>query len=526
MLHVMLVDDDVMIRDYLRDVIRWKELNLSFSCEAGDSETARELFLLHQPEIVITDINIPIISGLELAKEFIAQNGDVRIIVITGYGYFEDVRDSVSLGAVDLLSKPITPEEINESLRKAADHFAQRKRRYHTERALGELLAENRDMLQERCVAHLMVRPPEGGEEQIRKQFELLSLSFPGDSYAAVHIRLGSEHSGDMGGAAFPTAFKKLCDTAFATNGFRVFSYYETDSVLRLLVNWSGEHGDERIESLLAKLLAETQAYFQTGFVSSIGSVVHKLSDLWRSSETASLAERFLDDSFRGVSNYKNIGILAVSDLPYNRDVTERLLEYARSFRKNEFQLLLSGTISTLSLEDSRNFALEFLSRLGAECLASGVYPWTAVNYPETVAGIFRTQTPSSVRQILGSTSATLMDALYRKKADSKNRLIQKAKEYIRDNLSDPELSLDTVSSHIGLSKNYFCQLFHQEENISFNAYVNTVRIDTAKKLLSDSQKKIYEISEICGYRNQKYFNYVFKHATGLPPMEYRNRSS
>lgn len=524
MLRVMLIDDDVMIRDYLRDVISWNELGLELACEAGDSETARELFLLHQPEIVITDINIPIISGLGLAKEFVAQNADVRIIVITGYGYFEDVRDSVSLGAVDLLSKPITPEEINASLRKAADHFAQRRRRYHTERALGELLAENRDMLRERCIARLMIHPPEGGEEQIRRQFELLSLSFPGGSFASVLIRLGQEHSGDMGGGAFPTAFKKLCDSAFVSNGFRIFSYFETNDRLCCLVNWTGEHGDEKIESLLSKLLQETQAYFQTGFEASIGREVANLSDLWRSTETASLAERFRDDSFRGVSNYRNVGSLSGPAVSYHDEKTETLLDFARNFRKNEFQALLVEIFADMGTDPARNYAMEFLSRLAAECLKSGAYPWTAVNYPQTVARIFRAERAAEIRAIVSGASVRLMDTLYRKKAESKNRLIQKAKAYIRENLSDPELSLDSVSSQIGLSKNYFCQLFHQEENISFNAYVNAVRIETAKRYLTESPKKIYEISELCGYRNQKYFNYVFKHATGLAPMEYRNQ--
>ena len=98
MLEVMLIDDDVAIRDYMRDLIDWNGLNLHLACEAGDSETARELYSLYRPQIVITDINIPLISGLELAKEFVRADRNVRIIVITGYGNFDDVRDSVRRG--------------------------------------------------------------------------------------------------------------------------------------------------------------------------------------------------------------------------------------------------------------------------------------------------------------------------------------------------------------------------------------------------------------------------------------------
>ena len=149
MIDVMLIDDDIAIRDYMRDIIDWNGLELRLACEAGDSETARELYQLHRPKIVITDINIPIISGLELAKEFVAADQEVRIIVITGYGDFDNVRDTVNLGAIDLLAKPILPAEINSSLQKAIDHFEQMRRRHHTEQILGELLAENQTLLQE-----------------------------------------------------------------------------------------------------------------------------------------------------------------------------------------------------------------------------------------------------------------------------------------------------------------------------------------------------------------------------------------
>ena len=96
MFDVMLIDDDFPVRGYLREVISWEKLQLRLVCEAGDSETARELYHLYRPDIVITDISIPIVSGLDLAKEFIRENADLRIIVITGFGDFKNVRESVA----------------------------------------------------------------------------------------------------------------------------------------------------------------------------------------------------------------------------------------------------------------------------------------------------------------------------------------------------------------------------------------------------------------------------------------------
>lgn len=116
MYDVMLIDDDLTVRQRLRAMIDWKALGLRVVCEAADSDSAMELYLLHRPKIIITDICIPIISGLELADAIAALDPDVRFIVITGYTDFEYAKHSVRLGAVDLLSKPIFPEDLTRSL--------------------------------------------------------------------------------------------------------------------------------------------------------------------------------------------------------------------------------------------------------------------------------------------------------------------------------------------------------------------------------------------------------------------------
>ncbi len=522
MIDVMLIDDDVSIRDYLRDVILWEELGLRLSCEAGDSETARELYQLHRPKIVVMDINIPIISGLELAKEFVAMNRDVCILVITGYGDFDNVRDSVNVGAIDLLAKPIVPAEINESLRHAVERFTQMSRRYHTQQALSELLTENQALLQERSVTQLFTRPPEGGEVKIRKQFELLSLSFPYQYFAAILIYLEEEPSGDLGGAAFPTAFKKMCDSAFLSNSFRIFSCFGSQDCLYCLVNWSFDRGDERMEALLEKLLEETRFYFQAGFSAYMGSPVEQLADLYRSAEQARLSRRLRDDSFQGIVNYRNIGKLTPSCHTSLQQMLEALVEHAQTFRRQEFCSLLGRVCVETRLEELREFSLELLSQLSGLCFQSGAYPWNIVNYPGTIARIFDTDSQEEVKNVLQKTCKGLLDVLNQQRTKSKNHLISMAKTYVQEHLGDTDLSLESVSLHVGLSKIYFCQLFHKEEGLSFNAYVNGERIARAKSLLLNTGKKAFEISNEVGYNNPKYFNYVFKNTVGVTPLEYR----
>lgn len=525
MIEVMLIDDDIAIRDYMRDLIDWSGLNLHLACEAGDSETARELYQLYRPQIVVTDINIPIISGLELAREFIKEDRNVRIIVITGYGNFDDARDTVSLGAIDLLTKPIRAEEMNGALQKAIDHFETLRRQRYTEQTLNELLTENRTLLQERFVARLMDGPPEGGERKLRRQLELLSLDFPHRYFNTVQIQLVQPGSDKLDDIIFFTAFKKLCDSAFVSHGFRVFSYFGAQNRLDCLVNYPFFQGDDRIEAMLSKLLEENEFYFQTGFFACIGSQVEQLSELYRSAERAKLAGRFRDDSRSGIASYRNIGTLTGAPRLGSEQVMAQLLDCAQSARHHEFHQELEKLCAGAGREALQAFSLELLSQLSSLCYESGAYPWTRGNYPQTVSEIYEASDEEVIRRILQGVCEQMIDTLYQQRSKSKNQLIHKAKQFIRENLGDPGLSLESVSSHIGLSKIYFCQLFHKEEGVSFNTYCNMERVGAAKTLLRTTEKKVFEISGEVGYKNPKYFNYVFKHITGVTPLEYRKEA-
>lgn len=105
MYKTMIIDDDAAVRERLKDIIDWQGLSLDLVCEAGDSDTAIEMYLLYRPKIIISDISIPRISGLELAEVMRKEDADIQFIIITGYHDFEWAKQSVRLGAIDLLSK-------------------------------------------------------------------------------------------------------------------------------------------------------------------------------------------------------------------------------------------------------------------------------------------------------------------------------------------------------------------------------------------------------------------------------------
>ena len=107
MYRVMIIDDDKTIREHLKEIIPWKELGLELVAEASEGEEAMACFVQEEPHIIITDINIPLIDGMELARRFSEREKDIQVILITGFGTLDYAREAIKAGTVDFLLKPI-----------------------------------------------------------------------------------------------------------------------------------------------------------------------------------------------------------------------------------------------------------------------------------------------------------------------------------------------------------------------------------------------------------------------------------
>lgn len=179
MFDVMIIDDDTQVRERLKSIIDWTTLPIRLVCEAGDSDSAMELFLMYRPKIIITDISIPIISGLDLALLIQKEDPEIQFIVITGFNDFELVRRSVNVGAIDLLSKPIFPEAINKSLKKAVEHFLRLQEECASVSALKRLVSKNLPQMQETFMINLINRPQED-ISKLNAQMKLLEIPCTG----------------------------------------------------------------------------------------------------------------------------------------------------------------------------------------------------------------------------------------------------------------------------------------------------------------------------------------------------------
>jgi two-component system response regulator YesN len=188
---------------------------------------------------------------------------------------------------------------------------------------------------------------------------------------------------------------------------------------------------------------------------------------------------------------------------------------------KKELASMLSSPEE--SLQSARKYTFEFVSSIIAECLSLGIGIESISRHSAIYSKIFSLADIHKLMQYLFDFTGNLSGELSIKRSESKNMLISMAKAFVAENLGNEQMSLDMVSSHIGLSSIYFCRLFHKEVGVSFNNYLAAARIDHARKLLCNTNLKVFEVGCASGFGNSKHFHVVFRKATGLTPSEYRN---
>ena len=291
-LSVMIVDDERDIHEYLKQIIDWNGMNLNLVCEAENAVAAKELFSLHRPQIVFMDVCIPSFegeTGLDLARSFTALDRDTRVIIITGYADFRYAQEALSVGAVDLLLKPLQPVEVARSLEKALAYFEEKRKRLLSQTALKHLISENVDLLRARKIAQLLENTEDNSHEQIAEQLKLLSIDIIGDVYCVVTLLFDDVHneSGTDGGEQFRLVARKMCEQSLIENGYKVCAYFTDKNRLSCIVSWCGEDSSDHLEGQLNKLTDDILLCFNVNATIGMGTIISDLSQINVSAKSA-----------------------------------------------------------------------------------------------------------------------------------------------------------------------------------------------------------------------------------------------
>ncbi len=513
---VFFVEDEIVTREGIRDKVDWPRHGFEFCGEAPDGEMALPLLQTIRPDVLITDIKMPFMDGLELARIVRERLPATKIVILSGHDEFEYAQAAITLGVTEYLLKPVTVQDLHGVLRKLAAQLDQERQAQENLRQLRTQAEENQESAREHLLLDLVVGAVPSAEAI--KKAQALGLDLIAGAYLVVVLKIA------------------LCDRAAQ------FDYREYERVRQTISNlvdrrsdvfvinkdleevvlvMTGSTPDDVLTQRDALLTLIQQRVTATKCTLTIGrgapkrrltdicpSFIEALSDVQATNKHGSgnggsgvgKAE-LLKVNKSAVDNYLRCGV--------KEDFDDFFDTFIRPLGESA---LKSAIVKNYIMMDVVLTTAKFLNELGG-------------NIDHVIPDLSFIEDLETIEQIRDQVQAILVSALIFRDSQTTSQhagMIQQARDYIDNHFADSHISLTEVASQAHLSPSHFSTVFSQETGQTFKDYLTEIRIRTAKELLRTTTLRSFEIADQIGYSDPHYFSYVFRKHTGLSPKEFR----
>jgi len=520
---VFFVEDEIITREGIRDNVNWQASGFEFCGEATDGEMALPLLRTAQPDVLITDIKMPFMDGLQLSKIVRERMPWVKIIILSGHDEFEFAQKAISLGVTDYLLKPVTVQKLQTILQKLTVQLDQERKEQENLKRLQEQIEDNRAMLRERFLFKLVVgaiTPAEAVEKG-----QMLGLDLIARHYLVVILKLERRDRTEQYDHDEYQQIQQAL-TGLAEKNPDVFTLKRDWGDIILLMKGSTPEYLEEERDLLLEEISREVAKTCYGLSIGVGASKDRVADICQSfvealihlqnpvNESSSELHRFVEQKEllkldkKVVENYLRCGAKDEFDDFFNT--------YLRPLSETA---LRSALIKNYIFVDVILATAKLVDELGGE---------VARVIPEmhSIEGFL--SNVNSVEQLREQVYQIISVGLaYRESYSSGQHadLIRLTKEYIEYHYADPDLSLNEVAARASLSASHFSAVFSQETHQTFKEYLTEIRINKAKELLRMTALRSADIAYQVGYNDPHYFSSVFKKNTGLSPIEFRSHA-
>lgn len=548
MYKLILADDEEDVREGLLSLIDWESLGYTVMETAENGKEAAELVEKHTPDVVVTDIQMPFMNGLQLSEWIREQYPATKIIILTGYEEFEYAQKAIRLGIDEYVLKPFSAGELAEILSKVKMQIDEEMAAKENVQLLTEHYRKNLPILQSLFLSSLVSRRLQ--EAEIREKCEHYDLELSGDRYQVSVIRIDSaaarrESSGssEPGKGQMSVSLKDTNDTQlqlFAVfniaeeivrlhPGDRVFIHHDEVVVLSIAEPGLEDQLADRALQLLEEIRFSVERFLKLTVTIGAGSEVGQLSELAGSYEEAVKA---LD--YRVIlGGNKVIWIEDVESrqyVPLSMDELreKELVRCLKVGSDQELTNLLEELFSALadskaSYQDFQVYLLEMLTSVIK--VAKDIRVDLDKLFGEGagfLSQFIKFSHADEAKAWFLDVCMKLKHSIASDRQSSYNKLVDEAKDYILAHYGENDISIAKVCQHLHISTGYFSNIFKKETKTTFVNYLMGVRMDAAQDLLATTDLKAFEIAERVGFADPNYFSFCFRKKFGISPKEYR----
>ena len=542
MLKIFLAEDEVVVRETIKRMIPWEELGFELVGEAADGEMALPLLIRQQPDLLITDIKMPFMDGLTLARLAKKEIPGLKVVILSGYDDFNYAKQAIGIGVEDYLLKPITKNALIERLSEIRSRYEHEK----TQKEYYEKFQREMQAYEKNSSRDFFEALVDGSMDmmEVYKRAEKLGLDIVAEAYNVLIFTMNCDE--DFSGqrdeySSWEAESLELLENFFAGHSsamlFRsnIFSYGVLLKGQRETIEENTRACVDEIRKILSRQDGRREWFL------AVGQSVERLSQIQKSYHTASRAfsQRYLYDE--NILYYDEMetmehpgGQAETEDNAYLQKVDVNALNPA----------ILQKFLSNSLQEETENFVKDYFYAIGQEPMESLVFRnyvilnvrFSVISFIKGLGCDTNEMESADTEEVLAESGKNMESAIaYAKKmisqaieirdqnSGNKNRSILKTVvDFIDSHYMEEDISLNTVANVANVSSNHFSALFSQNMGQTFIEYLTTLRMNKAKELLRCTGMRSSEIAGEIGYKDAHYFSYLFKKTQGMTPSDYR----
>lgn len=519
---VLLVDDEKLERVLIRKGYDWEGNGFEIVGEAGSGEEALEFFERKQPDIVLTDINMPYMDGLALTEKIKEHSPKCRVIIITGYREFEYARKALKLGVKDFILKPVNIHDMA-TLVESIKEEMQQEEGYHQEYTkLKETVLMNQDVVQESFLQRLVENHIE--EKEALPKIQLYSFEPLLEQCICVNIKPRICQTCSEAGTL---SFSKKILELIQQNNYPCmigFVHYLCNIILYFYGDGAGQShklAEEIKEQINRKLGMEADIG-----ISQENKGFAGISRAYRQAEKAISASVIRGknvcityDEYAKIKK-ENPGNTEIDwqDFTFN---VENCMEQNVEENINDFTNAMKRA-GAANKDYLKLMAMNMLSKASTVLSKHGKSLGQLIGEDTLYEQVSKIETVEEMNLCLKNIIKKILEFSDEKRTKKSNKMINQTLEYINSHLCEPTLTLKTVAGQVYVNESYLSRVFKQELGESFIEYITRKRIEYSIVLLNTTDLKVYEIAEKVGFTDSHYFSICFKKQVGVTIKEYK----
>ncbi|OPJ63376.1 response regulator transcription factor [Clostridium oryzae] len=523
MLKAIIIDDETVTRKGLIKHIPWSKLNIELAGEASDGKEGLEIVKRVKPNIVVSDVRMPGMNGIEMAREIKKTQPDCRIIFLSAYADKEYLKAAIDISAVSYVEKPVNLIEISEAIKKASQMCLEDENRKADKDSIDTVIYDNIPFIKQNLIEKLTLSS-EISSEEVNRNLDYLKIQFNDkDKFIVMVLEVKNRTEDNLE----KDEYEKILNTVEKyIKDIKNITTYKDNNIVSII-----NYRDDSIKNLLLGIcdFINTKVDKNLKLFCAVGQSEIGLKNINKSFTAAqkTLSKVFYYGYGTTVfykENRKDI------ELPSDEEIQTRMSKHLSEENKDEAVKLIKKTCRELKkydIDDVNYIKCIFFRlcvKIFREANRRGIYD-SKTNY-DVDEHIWEIMLNLNTIDEIESYMLEKINKSFEEIEEirSSSRTIFEIKKFIDKNYKDENISTKTLADVVYLTPSYLSALFKKEVGKTISDYIVEVRIEKSKEYLKDNRLKLLEVALNVGYSDPNYYTKVFKKITGITPSQYREK--